>query len=133
MPPEGKSGGSLNMISMVWLVERLGSVSRRSVQVMLILRSGISISARTASSGGLPVPGDIASVRQTTEPTERLPWGSFGSSSYSTTRWATAAPSCAACGWLGLPPGSIRSGILGFDAGWLLTGATSTGGAHSMS
>jgi hypothetical protein len=31
MPPEGKSGGSLSMISIVWLVVQPGSVSRRSV------------------------------------------------------------------------------------------------------
>ena len=58
MPPDGKSAGSLNMISTVWLAGRLLSVLRRSDQVMVSLRSGISTSARIASSGGWSGPGD---------------------------------------------------------------------------
>ena len=77
----GKSGGSLNMISTVWLAGNPWSVLRRSDQVMASLRSGISTSARTASSGERPGPGDIVSVRQIAEPTKRLPCGSAGSSS----------------------------------------------------
>ena len=36
---------------------------------MLILRSGMVTSARTASSGASPGPGETVSVRQITEPT----------------------------------------------------------------
>jgi len=43
-PPAGKSGGSVHVISMVWLAELLTSpVARRSVQVMPIRGSGNSI------------------------------------------------------------------------------------------
>ena len=52
MPPAGKSAGSLNMISTVWLAGRPLSVLRRSDQVIASLRSGTSMSARIASSGG---------------------------------------------------------------------------------
>ena len=54
MPPPGKSAGRLNMISIVWLAGSALSVLRRSDQVTVILRSGISTSARTASSGSNP-------------------------------------------------------------------------------
>ena len=81
MPPEGKSEGYLNMISIVWLAGSDLSVLRRSDQVMVSLRSGTSTSARTASSGGCPGPGDTVSVRQIAEPTKRLPSGSAGFSS----------------------------------------------------
>ena len=57
------------MISIVWLAGRALSVLRRSDQVTVILRSGISTSARTASSGASPGPGDTVSVRQMAEPT----------------------------------------------------------------
>ncbi len=58
------------------------------------------MSARTASSGARPGAGDIISVRHSTVPTKRLPCGSSGSSSYSTTRWATGGPpGCGAAGW----------------------------------
>ncbi len=54
---------------MVWLAGSALSVLRRSDQVMRNLRSGISMSARTASSGASPGPGDTVSVRQSAEPT----------------------------------------------------------------
>ena len=68
MPPGGKSGGSVNMISTVWLAGSALSVLRRNDQVIAILRSGISMSARIARSGGWPGPGAL-SVRHTAEPT----------------------------------------------------------------
>ena len=43
-------------------------------------RSGISMSARTAMSGGAPGSGVTISVRQIAEPTKRLPCWSEGSS-----------------------------------------------------
>ena len=64
MPPPGKSAGRLNMISMVWLAGSAWSVLRRSDQVTVMWRSGISMSARTASSGASPGPGETVSVRQ---------------------------------------------------------------------
>src|SRR5215831_16457886 len=72
MPPEGKSAGSLNMISTVWVAGNPLSVLRRSDQVMASLRSGTSTSARIASSGGCPGPGVTVSVRQIAEPTKAL-------------------------------------------------------------
>ena len=69
MPPSAKSAGSVNMISMVWLAGSALSVLRRIDQVMRMRRSGISTSARTASSGARPGPGDTVSVRQSAEPT----------------------------------------------------------------
>jgi hypothetical protein len=57
------------MISMVWLAGNALSELRRSDQVMRNLRSGISMSARTASSGASPGPGDTVSVRHKAEPT----------------------------------------------------------------
>src|SRR5690242_19828943 len=90
-PPPEKSGGRMNVNSAVWLAGSDASVLRRNDIVILNLRSGISMSARTATSGfWLPV-ALIGSVRQTTEPTNCLPLGSEGSSSYSTTRCATGA------------------------------------------
>ena len=80
-PPGGKSCGRRNMISTVWLAGSDWSVLRRSDQVMVSLRSGISTSARIASSGGWPGAGGTVSVRQIAEPTKRLPCGSSGSSS----------------------------------------------------
>src|SRR5262245_27459022 len=79
--PAGKSAGSLNMISTVWVAGSPLSVLRRSDQVIASLRSGTSTSARMASSGGCPGPGVMVSVRQMAEPTKRLPLGSAGSSS----------------------------------------------------
>ena len=54
---------------MVWLAGSALSVLRRSDQVMRMWRSGISTSARTASSGARPGPGETVSVRQIAEPT----------------------------------------------------------------
>src|ERR1041385_6910477 len=42
----------------------------------VMLRSGISKSARIATSRLWPPPGVTVSVRHTAEPTKRLPWGS---------------------------------------------------------
>ncbi len=54
MPPWAKSGGSVNMTSMVWLAGSALSVLRRSDQRSGGFCSGISMSARTATSGGWP-------------------------------------------------------------------------------
>ena len=59
----------VNWISMVWLAGSALSVLRRSDQVMRMCRSGISTSARIASSGASPGPGETVSVRQSAEPT----------------------------------------------------------------
>src|SRR6266436_3165708 len=64
---------------------------RRNDIVILNLRSGISMSARTAISAVGLLAALICSVRQITVPTYCLPLGSDGSSSYSTTRCATGA------------------------------------------
>src|SRR4029077_4372661 len=86
------------------------SVLRRNDIVILNLRSGMSMSARTAMSGfWLPL-ALICSVRQITEPTYCLPFGFDGSSSYSTPRCATGA-TWSDDGW------PTRSGIFGFDCG----------------
>ena len=90
-PPPEKSCGRMKVSSAVWLAGSEVSVLRRNDIVILNLRSGISMSARTAMSGfWLPV-ALTGSVRQITEPTYCLPLGSPGSSSYSTTRCATGA------------------------------------------
>ncbi len=68
MLPAEKSAGKLNVISIVWVAGRVLSVLRRIDQVIVILRSGISMSARTASSGATPGPAETVSVRQMTEP-----------------------------------------------------------------
>ena len=69
MPPPGKSAGRLNTISIVWLAATALSVLRRRDHVTVILRSGISTSARNAGSGSNPEAGDTVSVRQMAEPT----------------------------------------------------------------
>src|SRR5271154_1771330 len=90
-PPPLKSGGRMKVSSAVWLAGSDESVLRRNDIVILNLRSGISMSARTAISAfWLPV-ALIGSARQITEPTYCLPLGSEGSSSYSTTFCATGA------------------------------------------
>src|SRR5437763_325914 len=90
-PPPEKSCGRMKVNSAVWLAGSDESVLRRNDIVILNLRSGISMSARTAISGfWLPL-ALIGSVRQITEPTYCFPLGSDGSSSYSTTRCATGA------------------------------------------
>src|ERR1700712_2176208 len=110
-PPPAKSDGRINVNSAVWLAGKDVSVLRRNDIVILNLRSGMSMSARTARSpGALPLPL-IASVRHTTVPTYCLPLGSDGSSSYSTTRCATGATVSDDEGW------PTRSGIFGFDCG----------------
>src|SRR4051794_23495406 len=110
-PPPEKSGGRMKVSSAVWLAGNELSVLRRNDIVILNLRSGMSMSARTAISGfWLPV-ALIGSVRQITEPTYCLPLGSPGSSSYSTTRCATGATASDDEGW------PTRSGIFGFDCG----------------
>src|SRR6476620_809746 len=109
--PPGKSCGRMKVNSAVWLAGSDESVLRRNDIVILNLRSGISMSARTAMSGfWLPL-ALICSVRQITEPTNCLPFGSDGSSSYSTTRCATGATWSDDDGW------PTRSGIFGFDCG----------------
>jgi hypothetical protein len=112
MPPAGKSAGSLNMISTVWVAGSPLSVLRRSDHVMASLRSGTSTSARITSSGGRPSPTVIVSVRQIAKPTKLLPLGSAGSSSYSTTFCATAA----AC-WVSGSSITRCRGFLGTAAG----------------
>ena len=101
----------MKVSSAVWLAGSEVSVLRRNDIVILNLRSGISMSARTAISAfWLPL-ALICSVRQITEPTYCLPLGSAGSSSYSTTRCATGATWSDDDGW------PTRSGIFGFDSG----------------
>ncbi len=67
--------------SAVWLAGSDESVLRRNDIVILNLRSGMSMSARTAMSAFWVPDALIGSVRQTTEPTNCLPFGSDGSSS----------------------------------------------------
>ena len=67
--------------SAVWLAGSDESVLRRNDIVILNLRSGISMSARTAISGFWLPEAFTGSVRQITEPTYCLPFGSDGSSS----------------------------------------------------
>src|SRR5579872_4302617 len=110
-PPPEKSAGSTKVSSAVWLAGSDESVLRRKDIVILNLRSGISMSARTATSPfWLPV-ALICSVRQITEPIYCLPLGSDGSSSYSTTRCATGAT------WSVDDGCPTRSGIFGLVAG----------------
>src|SRR3954449_2195391 len=109
-PPVAASCG-WNVSSAVWLAGSEVSELRRNDIVILNLRSGMSMSARTAISGfWLPV-ALIGSVRQITEPTYCLPLGSPGSSSYSTTRCATGATVSDDDGW------PTRSAIFGLDCG----------------
>src|ERR1700692_4220725 len=110
-PPPEKSGGRMKVNSAVWLAGSDESVLRRNDIVILNLRSGISMSARTAMSAFWLPEALICSVRQITEPTYCLPLGSDGSSSYSTTRCATGATCSVDEGW------PTRSGIFGFDCG----------------
>src|ERR1700726_1980675 len=119
-PPPEKSGGRMKVNSAVWLAGSEGAVLRRNDIFILNLRSGISMSARTARSGGWPAAGFTGSVRQITEPTYCLPLGSEGSSSYSTTRCATGATCSVGDGW------PTRSGIFGFVSGELSFGASTT-------
>src|SRR5271155_3525581 len=120
-PPPAKSGGKTKVSSAVWLAGSEVSVLRRNDIVILNLRSGISMSARTAISAGWPAAALIGSVLQTTEPTYCLPLGSAGSSSYSTTRCATGATWSVDDGW------PTRSGIFGFDNGEVSFGVSTTG------
>src|SRR5271154_3104370 len=122
-PPPLKSGGRMKVSSAVWLAGSDESVLRRNDIVILNLRSGMSMSARTAISAAWLPDALIGSVRQITEPTYCLPLGSEGSSSYSTTRCATGA-TCSDDddGW------PTRSGIFGFDSGALLSFGASTAG-----
>ena len=77
-PPPAKSCGRMKVSSAVWLAGSEVSVLRRNDIVILNLRSGISMSARTAISAfWLPL-ALIGSVRQITEPTYCLPLGSDG-------------------------------------------------------
>ncbi len=76
-----KSGGSTKVSSAVWLAGSDASVLRRIESDILILRSGMSMSARTPMSGGWPAGTLTASMRQITEPTYCLPCGAEGSSS----------------------------------------------------
>src|SRR6202023_3580403 len=121
LPPRPeKCGGSMKVNSAVWLAGSDESVLRRNDIVILNLRSGMSMSARTEISAFWLPEALIGSVRQITEPTYCLPLGSEGSSSYSTTRCATGAT-----GWAddGCP---TRSGIFGFDSDALLSFGAST-------
>src|SRR5665213_2389732 len=119
-PPPAKSGGRIKVSSAVWLAGSEVSVLRRNDIVILNLRSGMSMSARTAISGFWPAAPLICSVRQITEPTYCLPLGSAGSSSYSTTRCATGATGSSDAGW------PTRSGIFGFASGAVSLGASTT-------
>ena len=65
----------------------ISPVLRRNAIVILSLRAGMSMSARTARSGFWPPTAFTCSVRQTTDPTYSLPLLSKGSSSYNTARW----------------------------------------------
>src|SRR6187549_4174278 len=122
MPPPVKSCGRMKVSSAVWLAGSDVSVLRRNDIVILNLRSGISMSARTAISAFWLPDALIGSVRQITEPTYCLPLGSEGSSSYSTTRCATGAIWSLDDGW------PTRSGILGFDSGVVESFGASTDG-----
>src|SRR6266481_4796624 len=108
--------------SAVWLAGSEVSELRRNDIVILNLRSGISMSARTEMSGFWLPDALIGSVRQITEPTYCLPFGSDGSSSYSTTRCATGASCSDEPGW------PTRSGIFGFDCGAEASFGASTAG-----
>src|ERR1700732_462876 len=122
-PPPLKSGGRMKVNSAVWLAGSDESVLRRNDIVIFNLRSGMSMLARTAISAFWLPDALIGSVRQTTEPTNCLPLGSEGSSSYSTTRCATGAT-----GWSDDDGWPTRSGIFGFDSGALFSfGASPTG------
>src|SRR5215207_6743869 len=110
-PPPVKSCGRMKVNSAVWLAGSDESVLRRNDIVILNLRSAISMSARTAMSAFWLPDALIGSVRQITEPTYCLPFGSLGSSSYSTTRCATGATWSDDEGW------PTRSGIFGRVAG----------------
>src|SRR4051794_33386622 len=110
-PPPEKSCGRMKVSSAVWLAGSEVAVLRRNDIVILNLRSGISLSARTAMSALWLPDALVGSVRQITEPTYCLPLGSDGSSSYSTTRCATGATWSDDDGW------PTRSGIFGFDCG----------------
>src|SRR6266436_1064518 len=121
-PPPEKSGGRIKVSSAVWLAGSEVSVLRRNDIVILNLRSGISMSARTAISAFWPPAALICSVRQITEPTYCLPLGSAGSSSYSTTRCATGASCSVDEGW------PTRSGIFGFESGEASFGASTAEG-----
>src|SRR6478735_10586171 len=111
LPTPEKSGGRMNVSSAVWLAGSEVSVLRRNDIVILNLRSGMSMSARTAMSAFWPAAALICSVRQITEPTYCLPLASEGSSSYSTTRCATGATCSEDDGW------PTRSGIFGLLCG----------------
>src|SRR5258705_3224887 len=121
-PPPEKSCGRMKVSSAVWLAGSDESVLRRNDIVIWTLRSGIWMSARTATSAFWLPEALIGSVRQITEPTYCLPLGSLGSSSYSTTRCATGA---ACSDDEGCP---TRSGIFGLVAGALSLGASTTAG-----
>src|SRR4051794_11446049 len=98
-PPPSKFGGRMKVNSAVWLAGSDESVLRRNDIVILNLRSGMSMSARTARSPGVLPEPLICSVRHTTVPTYCLPLGSDGSSSYSATRCATGATVSEDGGW----------------------------------
>src|ERR1700674_4631695 len=110
-PPPAKSGGRTKVNSAVWLAGSEVSVLRRNDIVILNLRSGISMSARTAISAFWPAEALICSGAEIPEPTYFLPLGSEGSSSYSTTRCATGATWSLDDGW------PTRSGIFGLLSG----------------
>src|SRR6201746_1788583 len=100
----------MKVSSAVWRAGSEVSVLRRNDIVILNLRSGMSMSARTARSAFWPAAALICSVRQITDPTYCLPLGSDGSSSYSTTFCATGATWSLDDGW------ATRAGIFGFDS-----------------
>ena len=113
----------MKVSSAVWLAGSEESVLRRNDIVILNLRSGISMSARTAISAFWPAAAFTGSVRQTTVPTYCLPLGSEGSSSYSTTRCATGATASSVADDEGWP---TRSGIFGLLRGEASFGASTT-------
>src|SRR5689334_6925853 len=126
-PPPAKSGGRMKVSSAVWLAGSDESVLRRNDIVILNLRSGISMSARTAISGFWLPDVLTGSVRHTTEPTYCLPLGSDGSSSNSTTRCATGATGCS------LEEGCpTRSAIFGLVSGVEASFGCSTTGDEDL-
>jgi hypothetical protein len=82
MPPFGKSAGTWNWISSVWVAGSAGSTFFLIVTVALILRSGMSTSPLTAVSSGALEPVETDSVRQVTFPRKACPrCGASGCSS----------------------------------------------------
>src|SRR5258708_2777508 len=122
--PPTRSGGRTKVNSATWLAGRERSLLRRNDIVILSFRSGISTSARTTRTPS------ACSARQTTVPAYDRPFGSAGSSSYSTAR-------CAVCGTFDGSNLSTKlfGGFTAFgssDRSGGVSGATVSGGPFGM-